>query len=85
MHNQRLYVFDEIEAMGFGLNELRLLRNTICEIAYENNTSKDEAFKEFFKFVERTYDVNLKANDMLTTNNSIETFDKYRHKVTRDH
>jgi len=37
LHAQRMSVYDELEDMGLGLNELRLLRNTIGEIAAENN------------------------------------------------
>jgi hypothetical protein len=32
-YNQKLSLSDEIEAMGFGLKELKLLRDTINEIA----------------------------------------------------
>jgi hypothetical protein len=44
---QRMYVYDELEAMGLGLNELRILRNTIGEIAAENNISSAMAVEEF--------------------------------------
>jgi hypothetical protein len=47
LHAQRMYVYDELEAMRFGLNELRILRNTIREIAAKNNISSAMAVQEF--------------------------------------
>jgi hypothetical protein len=60
LHAQRMYVYDELEAMGFGLNELRILRNTIGEIAAENNISSAMAVQEFFKSLEKEYDIKLR-------------------------
>jgi hypothetical protein len=58
---QRMYVYDELEAMGLGLNELRLLRNTIGEIAAENDISSTMAVQEFFKSLEKQYDIKLRS------------------------
>jgi hypothetical protein len=58
-HAQRMYVYDKLEAMGLGLNELRILRNTIGEIAAENNINSTMAVQEFFKSLERQYDIKL--------------------------
>ena len=33
LHSQRLYVYDELDSMGFGLTKLKILRNAIKEIA----------------------------------------------------
>jgi hypothetical protein len=38
-HFQKLSVCDELKSMGLGLNELRLLRNTIKEMAAEKGTN----------------------------------------------
>jgi hypothetical protein len=46
-HAQRMYVYDKLEAMGLGLNELRILRNTIGEIAAENNINSTMAVRVF--------------------------------------
>jgi hypothetical protein len=58
---QRMYVYDELEAMGLGLNELRLLRNTIGEIAAENNIGSTMAVQEFFQCLEKQYDIKLRS------------------------
>jgi hypothetical protein len=60
-HSQRMYVYDELEAMGLGLNELRLLRNTIGEIAAENNIGSTMAVQEFFQCLEKQYDIKLRS------------------------
>ncbi len=42
--------------MGLGLKELKLLRNTINEIAYANNIPADQAQQKFYKDIEEHYD-----------------------------
>jgi hypothetical protein len=32
VHRKRLYVYDELKSMGFGLRELKILLNTIKEL-----------------------------------------------------
>jgi DNA-binding transcriptional MerR regulator len=46
-YNQRLSLYDELQNMRFGLKELKLLRNTINEIAYANNIPADQAQQKF--------------------------------------
>jgi uncharacterized protein YlxW (UPF0749 family) len=46
-YNQKLSLYDELQNMGFGLKELKLLRNTINEIAYANNIPADQAQQKF--------------------------------------
>jgi polyhydroxyalkanoate synthesis regulator phasin len=58
-HRQRISVYDELEQMGFGLKELKLLWHTITEIAEANNISSDGAVKKFFKDIEEQYDNKL--------------------------
>src|SRR5215216_3545451 len=58
-HRQRLSVYDQLEQMGFGLKELKLLWHTINEIAEANNISSDDAVQKFFKDVEEQYDDKL--------------------------
>jgi hypothetical protein len=36
-------LYDELESIGFGIKELKLLRNTIVEIADANNIPKEDA------------------------------------------
>jgi hypothetical protein len=60
LHRQRLYVYDELDSMGFGLTKLKILRNAIKEIAAEDNISPSQAVDKFFEFVEKHYDVKLR-------------------------
>lgn len=59
LHNQRLSVYYELERMGFGLNELRILYNTIMELAAENKISSAAAIQGFFEFLVQLYGVRL--------------------------
>ena len=52
---QRLSLSDELQNMRFGLKELKLLRNTINEIAYANNIPADQAQQKFYKDIEEHY------------------------------
>jgi hypothetical protein len=60
LHNQRLYVYDELESLGFGLTKLKILRNAIKEIAAEDNIIFSQAVDKFFEFVEKHYDIKLR-------------------------
>jgi hypothetical protein len=58
-HNQMLLKHNELESMGYGLKELKLLYHTINEIAAANNISVDQASAKFYKDVEEDYDDKL--------------------------
>jgi len=58
-HRQRISVYDELEQLGFGLKELKLLWHTINEIAEANNISSEDPVQKFFKDVEEQYDDKL--------------------------
>ncbi len=58
-HKQIIFIFKELEGMGFGLEELKLLSNTINEIAVANNIPLNEAQRKFFKDIEEQYDKKL--------------------------
>jgi hypothetical protein len=60
LHSQRLYVYDELDSMEFGLAKLKIIRNTIKEIAAEYNISFSQAVDKFFEFLEKHYDVKLR-------------------------
>jgi hypothetical protein len=60
LHSQRLYVYDELNAIGLGLNRLRLLLNAIKEIAAENGISYKDGVDQFFEFIEKHYDIKLR-------------------------
>jgi hypothetical protein len=55
VHYQKLSLLDELSSMGFGFNNLRLLSNTIREIAAENGISYKVAIEQFFGWVEKLY------------------------------
>jgi hypothetical protein len=58
-HRQRLSIYDQLEQLGFGLKELKILWHIITEIAEANNISSDDAVQKFFKDVEEQYDDKL--------------------------
>src|ERR1051326_631409 len=58
-HEQIISILKELEAMEFGPEELKLLWNTINEIAAANNMPLYEAQQKFFKDVEEQYDNKL--------------------------
>jgi hypothetical protein len=59
---QIISIFKDLDGMGFGLEELKLLWNTIIEIAVANNIPLNEAQRRFFKDIEQQYDKKLDLN-----------------------
>ena len=57
--DQALSLYNELRSMGFGLKELKLLRNTFNEIADANNIPEDQACQKFFRNIEEDYDDKL--------------------------
>ncbi|MGN6622644.1 MAG: hypothetical protein ACTHKK_00695, partial [Candidatus Nitrosocosmicus sp.] len=55
-HRLTLDIYTRLEAMGFGLKELRLLWDMIGEISDANQISHQEAVPKFFKDIEEQYD-----------------------------
>ncbi len=58
-HEQIISIFKELEAMGFGFEELKLLWNTINDSALANKLPMYDAQQKFFKDVEEQYDNKL--------------------------
>jgi hypothetical protein len=58
-HKQTMTKYNELEAIGFGLKELKALWYTINEVAIANNISMKEAPRKFFKDIEEQYDNKL--------------------------
>lgn len=54
--NQRISTYNDLKAMGFGLNELNFLFDTINEIAAENDIPATKAISKFLSDVEKQYD-----------------------------
>lgn len=77
MHRQTMSVYRELEAMGFGLAELKQIWNTILEIAgtRKNFTSSQDAVSLFIRDIEGNYHdkflledkVKEKRNELLQT------------------
>jgi len=59
VHSYRISIYEDLELMGMGIKELKLLWNTIKEIAAVNNISADEASEKFFSDVIQQYDDKL--------------------------
>ena len=56
---QALAIYNELQNMGFGLNELQLLKNTVMEISKSNNINPCSAVKKFFEDIKEQYDSKL--------------------------
>ena len=74
-HNQSITAYRELEAMGFGLKEFKLLWHTINEISDANNISPFESVNKFLKDIEEQYDDKLgfetKINKLQTEVNTL--------------
>ena len=58
-HRQLINVYNNLEAMKFSVKELWFLRDTVVEIARENDIPPDEAVKKFLSDVEFQYNNKL--------------------------
>jgi phosphoglycolate phosphatase-like HAD superfamily hydrolase len=59
LYRQKEAVFKELQEMGFGLKELKLLFYTIKEVAAENKISESTAVQKFVEDIETDYDNKL--------------------------
>ena len=57
LHSQRLDVYDELDSMGFGLGNLKIILNTIKELAAEKGINYKDGVIQFFEFLEKHYDI----------------------------
>ena len=58
-HNQTLSIYNELDSIGFGLRELKLLYHTVEEISIANNMPIGDAVKKFLKDIDDNYDDRL--------------------------
>jgi outer membrane murein-binding lipoprotein Lpp len=58
-NNQALGVSNELQNMGFGLKELKLLKSIVMEISKSNNINPYLAVKKFFDDIKEQYDTKL--------------------------
>jgi hypothetical protein len=54
-----LAVYNELQNMGFGLKELKLLKSTVMEISISNKINPCSAVKKFFDDIKEQYDSKL--------------------------
>jgi uncharacterized protein YeeX (DUF496 family) len=59
VHSYRISIYQDLESMGMGIKELKLLWNTVKEIAAANNISEPDACTKFFSDVRQQYDDKL--------------------------
>jgi hypothetical protein len=59
-HSQRLYTYDELESLGIGIRELRILCNAIKEIASENGISYRVAIEQLFGYLKEEYGLKIR-------------------------
>ena len=59
VRSYRLSIYRDLELMGMGIKELKLLWHTVAEIATANNISQDKSTEKFFSDVQRQYDDKL--------------------------
>jgi hypothetical protein len=57
---QKLSLIDELSSIGLGFNYLKILCNTIREIAAENGIIYSLAVEQIFESLGRQYDIKLK-------------------------
>jgi len=56
---QKASIYEELEDMGFGINRMRLLHDTIKELAAENKIPENVAVETFFRDLAENYDRKL--------------------------
>ena len=81
---QIISIFKDLDGMGFGLEELKLLWNTITEITVANNMPLNEAQRKFFKDIEEQYDKKIgfesKVQNLKTEVNTLTQEKKRLHE-----
>ena len=80
-HRQTLSVYNELEDIGFGLKELKLIWSTINEIAAANNISVHRAVQKFFQDIEEQYDDKLGFESKIE--NSRDEFNRLNSEANR--
>jgi hypothetical protein len=80
---QALGVYNELQNMGFGLKELKLLKYIVTEISTTNNINPYHAFEKFFDDIKDQYDTKLgferKIKEM---NNSLFQAQQQHHNIS---
>jgi hypothetical protein len=58
-HSYSISIYKDLEKMGMAIKQLKLLLNTVTEIATANNISQHKATEKFFSDVQKQYDDKL--------------------------
>ncbi len=76
-------ILDKLEIMGFGINELQNLYDTLIEIERENKNRKslDEIKKEFFDDLKNYHEVIRSRNERDRLHNEIKNLEMLKMKV----
>ena len=89
IRKQTADAFDELNAMGFGLPELKQISDVIWEISSHRNTTTREAADTFIKDIEKNYYDSLLFGDKVKEKKSElekirNEFPSYRHNLQID-
>jgi hypothetical protein len=58
-HSYSISIYKDLEKMDMGIKQLKLLLNTVAEIATANDISQDKAIEKFFSDIQKQYDDKL--------------------------
>jgi outer membrane murein-binding lipoprotein Lpp len=84
--NDALSVYNELRNLGFGMKELKLLKNTVMEISTSNNINPYLAFKKFFEDIKGQYDNKLGfERKIMEMNNSLLHIEQQLHNISLEY
>jgi hypothetical protein len=83
---QALAVYNELQNMGFGLKELKLLKYIVMEISKSNNIDPYNAFEKFFDDIKEQYDNKLGfERKIIEMNNSLFQATRQHHYISLEY
>jgi outer membrane murein-binding lipoprotein Lpp len=83
---QALGVYNELQNMGFGLKELKLLKSIVTEISKSNNINAYHAFEKFFDDIKDQYDTKLGfERKIMEMNNSLFQARRQHHNISLEY
>jgi hypothetical protein len=81
-----LSVYNELRNLGFGMKELKLLKNTVMEISTSNNINPYLAVKKFFEDIKGQYDNKLGFERKIEEiNNSLLQAQRKHHYISLEY
>ena len=83
---QALAVYNELQNVGFGLKELKLLKYIVMEISKSNNIDPYNAFEKFFDDIKEQYDNKLGfERKIIEMNNSLFQVTRQHHYISLEY